>query len=81
MTWLSDSSSLVSGAWLSSEFRGHGVRGDAIPPTGAHGPAPLYAWLSLPADAANEYRWAITTPPAIPTTTPRPSQSDTTQSQ
>ena len=65
MSWLSDSSSLISGAWLSSEFRGHGVRGDAIPPTGAHGPAPLYAWLTLPADAANEYRWAITTPPVI----------------
>ena len=59
------STQLLAPGILLSQYAGHGVRGDAIPSTGTHGPAPLYAWLTLPADAANEYRWAVTTPPAV----------------
>lgn len=67
MSWLSDSTELISGGWLSSAYAGHGVRGDAVPATGTHGAPPLYASLSLPADAANEYRWGIVTPPTVGT--------------
>ena len=63
MSWLSDSTELVSGGWLSSAYEGHGVRGDQVPSTGVHGPALLYQHVTLPADAAAEFRW-------VPSTTP-----------
>jgi hypothetical protein len=65
MSLRADTTQLLSGCLVASLYPGHGVLGDDIPPTGAHGAAPLYAWLSLPADAANEYRWAVTTPPSV----------------
>lgn len=65
MSLRADTSPLISGCLLASLYPGHGVRGDAIPATGTHGAAPLYAWLSLPTDAANEYRWQVTTPPSV----------------
>ena len=63
MSWLSDSTELVSGGWLSSAYEGHGVRGDQVPSTGAHGAALLYQHVVLPGDAAAEFRW-------VPSTTP-----------
>ncbi|MBK9362993.1 MAG: hypothetical protein IPM99_18765 [Rubrivivax sp.] len=59
-----DTAPLLAGACVVSLYAGHGVRGDAIPSTGTHGPSPLYNDLSLPADAAKEHRWGIVTPPA-----------------
>ena len=43
---------------------GLGVRGDAVPSTGAAGPGYLYTGLGLPADAAKEVRGIITRWPA-----------------
>ena len=63
MSWLSDSTELVSGGWLSSAYEGHGVRGDQVPSTGAHGPALLYQHVVLPGDAAAEFRWVPSTAP------------------
>lgn len=59
-----DTAPLLSGACVVSAYTGHGVPGSAVPSTGTHGPSPIYNDLSLPADAAKEYRWAIVTPPA-----------------
>jgi len=64
MSWITDTSELVSGGWLSSAYPGHGIRGDAISSTGTDGPSPLYNDLSLPADAAKEYRWVLITIPS-----------------
>lgn len=60
MAWLCDTTELISGAWLSSRYGGHGVRGDAVPSTGTDGPSALYPCLSLPADAAVEVRGYLT---------------------
>ncbi len=44
--------------------RGLGVRGADVPPTGQHGPGFLYAGISLPAEADDEFRIVILTVPA-----------------
>lgn len=52
---------------IASVYPGLGIRGDAIPSTGGDGPSPVYSMLSLPADAAKEYRLrnvAVLTPSA-----------------
>lgn len=67
MSWLSDSTELVSGGWLSSAYEGHGVRGDQVPSTGVHGAAPLYQHVVLPGDAAAEFRWVPSTTPGAGT--------------
>lgn len=67
MSWLSDSTELVSGGWLSSAYEGHGVRGDQVPSTGVHGAALLYQHVVLPADAAAEFRWVPSTTPGAGT--------------
>ena len=67
MTWLSDSTELIAGGWLSSAYPGHGVRGDAVPSSGDSGPAPLYNDITLPADAAAEVRALILTLPSAGT--------------
>jgi hypothetical protein len=67
MAWLCDSTELIPGAWLSSLYAGHGVRGDAVPSTGVDGPAPLYPCISLPADAAVELRAYVTLWPTLGT--------------
>ncbi len=64
MTWLCDSTELIAGAWLSSAYAGHGIRGDQVPSTGTDGAPPLYLALSLPADAAKEVRGLVTRWPA-----------------
>ena len=46
--------------------RGLGVRGADVPPTGEHGPGFLYAGLTLPAEANDEFRIVIlTVPPGL----------------
>lgn len=64
MTWLCESAELISGAWLSSAYPGHGILGDHVPSTGTDGAPPLYQALSLPADAAKEVRGLVTRWPA-----------------
>jgi hypothetical protein len=63
VSWLSDSAELVSGGWLSSAYEGHGLRGDQVASTGTHGPALLFQHITLPADAAAEFRWVPSTVP------------------
>lgn len=60
MTWLSDSTPLIAGAWLSSVYDGQGVLGGNVPSSGADGAAPLYYCLTLPADAGKEVRSYLT---------------------
>jgi hypothetical protein len=67
VSWLSDSTELVSGGWLSSAYEGHGVRGDQVPSTGVHGAAPLYQHVVLPGDAAAEFRWVPSATPGAGT--------------
>lgn len=43
---------------------GFGVRGDAVPSEGEHGASPLYACVTLPADAAKEFRLRVTRLPS-----------------
>lgn len=56
MSLRADTSQLVAPGLLASLYPGHGIRGDAVPTGGAHGTSPIYAGLTLPADAALECR-------------------------
>lgn len=67
--WLCDSSELISGAWLTSGYEGHGVLGGNIPSTGLDGPSALYGAVTLPGDAAKEIRGLITRWPVSGTLT------------
>ncbi len=58
--WLCDSSELISGAWLTSGYAGHGILGADIPSAGVDGPSALYGAVSLPADSAVEIRGLMT---------------------
>lgn len=58
-----DTSELISGALVIGET-GLGVRGDAVPSTGASGAPPLYNDISLPSEAADEFRALLVTVPA-----------------
>lgn len=64
MSLRADTTQLISGALVASLYPGHGVRGDAVPSTGTHAPSPIYNDLTLPADAAKEYRWGVVAAPA-----------------
>lgn len=65
MTWLHAANSVHgAGVWLHASFGGQGVRGDAVPTTGLNGPPLLYPGLSLPAEAADEFRASVLTIPA-----------------
>ena len=59
-----DNTALIAGACVVSAYPGHGVRGADVPSTGEHGPALLYAGLSLPAEADDEFRALILTLPS-----------------
>lgn len=63
MSWISDSTELVSG-WLSSRYDGHGVLGQNVPSTGGSGPAILFHVLSLPADNNSEFRLVLLSLPS-----------------
>lgn len=57
MTWLSDSTELVPGGWLSSAYAGHGILGADVPTEGLHGAsAILNDLVDLPADLTVELR-------------------------
>ena len=64
MSLRAGSSQLFAGSLVASAYQGLGIRGDQVPSTGTNGASPVYNDLSLPADAAKEYRWVITVPPA-----------------
>lgn len=57
MTWLSDSTELVPGGWLSSAYAGHGILGADVPTSGLHGASAIYNDLvDMPADLTVELR-------------------------
>ena len=58
-----DTAEWISGALVIGNT-GLGVRGDAIPSTGTHGPSILYNDVTLPGEAADEFRGLITAWPA-----------------
>jgi hypothetical protein len=63
MTWLSDTTQLVAPNWLSSDYRGHGIRGADVPSAGTDGGSPVLGDILFPADSDTELRWDITTLP------------------
>lgn len=67
-SWLCDDAELISGAWLTSAYAGHGVLAEDIPATGVHGASVLYDQVALPGDAGKEVRGLILTQPAGLTT-------------
>lgn len=68
MSWLTDTTELVSGGWLTSAYAGHGILAEDIPSTGEHGASVLFDQISLPADAGKELRALILTEPTgLPT--------------
>lgn len=62
-SWLCDSAELVSGAWLTSAYAGHGVLAEDIPDDGEHGASVLFDQIALPGDAGKEVRGLILTQP------------------
>lgn len=67
-SWLCDDAELISGAWLTSAYAGHGVLAEDIPATGVHGASVLYDQVALPGDAGKEVRGLILTQPSGLTT-------------
>jgi len=61
MSWISSDTELVSSAWLSSAYAGHGILGYDIPLAGVSGGSPL---LNDGVSAGEEYRWTLNTAPA-----------------
>lgn len=64
MSWLSDSTELLAGGWLSSAYSGHGILGANIPEVGFSGGSPA---INDGLVDTNEYRWRIVTPPSAGT--------------
>lgn len=63
MSWLSDSTELISGGWLSSRYAGHGVLGVDAAGAGLHGNG-FFSGVSHPAEDADEFRALLLTLPA-----------------
>ena len=61
MSWVSSDTELVSSAWLSSAYAGHGILGYDIPSAGVSGGSPL---LNDGVSSGEEYRWTLHTAPA-----------------
>ena len=61
MSWLSDNTAIVSGAWVSSAYAGHGILGAYVPVTGTIGGS-VFA-RSTTVDPAKEYRLELLTTP------------------
>ncbi len=57
MSCIVSTTPLFAGSCVVSEYPGFGIRGDQISAAGSDGPSPVFNDLSLPADAAKEYRW------------------------
>ena len=51
-----DTTPLIAGACVVSLYAGHGILGDDVPSTGADGAAVLYDDITLPGEAADEFR-------------------------
>lgn len=62
MSWLSDSTAIVSGSWVSSAYAGHGIQGAYVPVTGTNGASIIS--LAVTVDPAKEYRLFMVTQPA-----------------
>lgn len=62
MSWLSDSTHIVPGAWVSSAYAGHGILGAYVPVTGTRGGSIIAQAVTV--DPAKEYRLFVVTLPA-----------------
>jgi len=62
MSWLSDSSGIISGAWVSSAYPGHGILGAYVPVTGTNGGSIIA--LCTTVDPAKEYRLEVVSLPS-----------------
>ena len=64
MSWLSDSASLISGAWVSSAYAGHGISGADVPVTGTNGASIISQATTV--NPAKEYRlFGVSMPPGF----------------
>lgn len=71
MSWITDSSELVSGGWLTSAYPGHGVTGAEILATTGDGPNKGWLFNDVDSgDAAKEFRAVILTQPSLGTFVP-----------
>jgi plastocyanin len=64
MSLRADTTQLIAGSLVASLYPGLGIRGDAVPSTGTHGPGLLFNDISLPGEAADEFMCRIVTAPA-----------------
>ena len=62
MSWLSDNTSLITGAWVSSAYAGHGILGLNVPSTGTNGASIIT--LATTVSTVKEYRLQILSLPA-----------------
>lgn len=72
MSWVSDSTPLIAGSWLSSAYVGHGITGAemrATTSTGDHGPGYLYNDWDDSGDDAKEFRGLLLSAPSAGTFT------------
>jgi hypothetical protein len=63
LTWLCDSTELISSTWDASIHFGLGLLGSNVPTTGSDGPSPLRACLT-PTDTNTEFMYRLVTPPS-----------------
>lgn len=62
MSWLTDSTQLFSGAWLTTLYVGHGIKGAAIVNNGTNGGSIIGAATTI--DPAKEYRLQVVSLPS-----------------
>lgn len=67
MSFFCDDVDTALGGYHTSAYTGLGLRGDAVPSTGADGPSALYPCITLPADAATEVFMQLTRLPTLGT--------------
>jgi len=63
MSWLTDSAQLFSGAWLTTAYVGHGIKGAAVINGGDNG-ASIISAAATTVDPAKEYRLQVVSLPS-----------------
>lgn len=62
MSWLTDSAQLFSGAWLTTAYVGHGIKGAAVINNGSNGGSII--GMATTVDPAKEYRLQVVSLPS-----------------
>ena len=62
MSWLTDSTQLFSGAWLTTAYAGHGIKGAAVVNNGTDGGSIIGQATTV--DPAKEYRLQVVSLPS-----------------